>query len=131
MARYGAHGRPSLTIPADKVLIRFSASAGGPETRGWGFRVTVEAPVCPAAAEALAEERDGGASGSRWRLKWCQLALAASDNDMDAARAYLLQHWHAMQAEDLLAEPSGACRVRRAALAKPRARGVGACGVVC
>ncbi len=49
--------------------------------------------MCPMSAEQLSEEYDASGRGTRWRLKWCQRALAACDNDIDGARAYLLQHW--------------------------------------
>lgn len=90
--RYGAHGRPPLTIPADGCVLHFHSEAADPGTAvgetGWGIRVVVVAPVCPSSAEGLAFEVSP-LTGNLYPLRWCQRALAACDNDVDRARDYL------------------------------------------
>lgn len=63
----------------------------------WGFRLTVEAPVCQATAEKLAAEpmadADGkplayDAGGDTWPLRWAQKALAGTElRPCDVVRA--------------------------------------------
>lgn len=103
---------------------------GGDEARPWGFKATIEAPVSPAFAELLATEPDHTGYGT-WKLKWAQLALcefsrsfitspcaqlvtecspaaAACDNNIDAARAYLIANAGMLAAQDAAAD-DGAC----------------------
>lgn len=71
-------------MPADSCVVVFTTAAIIGDDQ-WGWRVHAQAPVNIAAAEALQAE-----SGKPPR--WCQRALAAAHNHMDAARLYLKEN---------------------------------------
>lgn len=93
----GQGGRARLIVPGDTFVLHFHSDS---EASEWGYRLEMSAPISPDSAAALAKtQRPGRPDGETWPQRYGLKALAASNNDYEAAAAYLVANEAQLDAE--------------------------------